>query len=203
MKSLSLALFLSVALLGTADARLGESVEEISSRTGEGTPTADPFYPNELVDYKVKKVGGFDVVVFTFFRTKDRSGESVDMSDISGKCVGVHYLKSYDNWDDVEMTPKDAGILLAKNYPDASTSMQIVRADGISGDVAVKRLWKVVWGGARGEEAYAGVSVSEKYSTPIFGVSCWTRELAKFYGQKAEEREKAKEQARQRSMDAL
>ena len=178
-------------------------MEEIRSRTGEGTPTANHEYPNEVVVYKVRKVGGFDVVSFMFFRTKDRSGESVDLTDISGKCVGVHYVKFYDDWDDVEMTPKDAGVLLAKNYPDASTSMQIVKSEGISGDVAVRRLWDVKWTGSRGEEAVAGVSASERDFSPIFSVLCWSAEMAKFYENKAREEQKAKEQSRQRSMDAL
>lgn len=190
MKPLCVASLALLGLLGTAEARLGESVEEIASRTGSGTPTADFEYPNELVVYKVRKVGGFDVVSFMFFRTKDRSGESVGMSDFSGKCVGVHYLKFYDNWDDVEMTPKDAGVLLAKNYPDASTSMQIVKSEGISGDVAVRRLWDVKWTGSRGEEAVAGVSASERDFSPIFSVLCWSAEMAKFYENKTREEQK-------------
>ena len=203
MKSLCVAFLAVLGWFGTAEARLGETIEEIISRTGRGTVTPDSSYPNSLVTYKIDRVGGFDVVGFIFFRAKDRSGESVGMSDISGKCVGVYYLKFYDSWDNVEMTPKDAGVLLAKNFPDSSTNMEITNSDGISGDVAVRRMWDVRWTGSNGETASAGVSASKIKFTPIFSVLCWSAELSKFFDTMRQEEKKAKEQNRQRKMDAL
>lgn len=191
-----------LALVGTAEARLGESYEVIKGRVGNLILSADSEHPLELIEAKCRGIGGFDVISFTFFREKGRSGSHITTSDISGRCVGVHYLRFYDNWDEVEMTPKDVGALLAKNFPDSATNMEIVESSGISGDIATNRRWSIGWRGANGECAMGGVSPSSDYK-PTFSVMLWSAELNTFYDKKADAEDKAKEQKRQRAMDAL
>jgi len=191
-----------LVLVGKAEARLGESYETIRSRVGDLKLSADHDYPLELVEAKCMDVAGFSTITFVFFRTKGGSDSQITISDISGNCVGVYYGKYYKKWNEVEMAPKDVGELLAKNFPDPATSMQIVKSDGISGDIATSRLWNVRWIGAHGEYAEGGVRASSEY-TPTFYVVCWSAELKKFNDNKYEEEKRAKEQKRQKAMDAL
>jgi len=202
MRTLWAILLGGLALIGTAEARLGESYEVIKGRVGDLKLEADREYPLELIEARCRGIGGFDVIVFTFFREKGRSGSHITTSDISGKCVGVYFGRFYENWDEVEMTPKDVGALLAKNFPDSSTNMEIVESSGISGDIATNRLWSVKWRGVNGELAMGGVKPSSNYE-PTFSVMFWSAELNTFYDKKADAEDKAKEQKRQRAMDAL
>lgn len=185
MKNYWVILLGGLVFLEKAEARLGETAEQIISRTGTGSLYADPSNQDDLVTIQISDFGGFDAIFFSFFRTKDRKGPSVDLADFSGKCIAVSYVKYYPDWEAIKAARKFAGGLLLENYPDASTHMHIVNSDGISGDVPEGRIWSVRWKGKNGETADADVAAGID-NMPRLNMDCRSAEYVKFLIQKIE-----------------
>jgi hypothetical protein len=191
MKPLCVAFLALLALLGTAEARLGETTEEIEKRVGSLKLQPDPRYPEELLDGKVIRSAGFDWIKYTFLK-KDAPPQ---------KCVKIFFYKSYKTRLEVEFTPKEVGELLLKNFPDPASAMKIKESRGIVGDVATDLAWEVVWEGERGERARAELKEDEGEWT-----FCLWVESPSFTAWKAEkfkEEDKAKAEGIQRKTQAL
>jgi len=190
MKSLLVALFLSVALLGTAEARLGETYEEVEKRLGV-LEVVTSEYP-ELIKARIDERGGFSAIVFYFFK---------DTENKPTTCCFVQYMKTSDDIEKIGFTPKDAGVLLAKNFPNPASAMEIKVAEGVAKDQAVRETWTIIWQGAKGENAVA--ELRRKGEWAIYSVTCTSSGFNDFLKRKGVEEKMGKEFQKQRAMDAL
>ena len=160
----SLAFFL-IGLLGVcgqAEARLYETYAEIEKRVGKLEIIESDVCGGErmfrgVIQAKVSGKEGSDVIVYYFLESKPRP---------EMKCERVKYIRKYQSYNDIKMTPDDAQKILKQICPVAETKMKIEESEGVDGSKALEKWWKIVWRGPNGEEARA-----EPYLTPMPGMS--------------------------------
>ena len=136
MKTFWVFLWGGLAIIGTAEARLGETIEEIEKRLGT-LHTEDHFtYPEDCFQGTVEGRGGFDKIVHTFFK-----------KDSEKRCVSIIYLKGFEKIEDAYRF-EDAKKLLKKNFPRTEPTLVDESLGGIRGirnGEQVEDLWRATW----------------------------------------------------------
>jgi len=174
MRTLWAILLGGLALVGTAEARLGETIEEIEKRVGELEIRDDKKNPDLLYGIARNK-RGVDAINFYFYK-----------SDIKpARCVKVLYGKGYKSADEISLTPKDGRELVEETFPKYA-KLEILKQEGVSGDVATSRYWKIEWIENTGDvalreykygHALAEVWLGDDKKKALFWVSCTSARL--------------------------
>jgi len=169
MKSLLVALFLSVVLLGTAGARLGETKKECEKRYGSWKPKDEESLfsdPEKYYGYVVdKSFNGLDVALI--FRKTD---------DI---CVWVTYIKNYKSPDDIEFTPEMVEDLLKRNYPDPQDLFVMTNSEGIIEGRPTGKKWMARWANQRNNDTALANCGQELEGEYIFALTCMSENYGK------------------------
>jgi len=165
-----------LALLGTAEARLGETIKEIEKRYGKPLTRSErgfddlPKGISEKVSmYSIDGEEGFDDINFIFSK---KEGDSA-------RCLAITYYKEYEARDADVLTPADAMEIFKRNFPNFPEGFSI-RGGGGHED-CFKRNYSVLWGpplfqpfAYRGS-AEAGTGLTEK-GRLFFLAECISRE---------------------------
>jgi len=197
MRYITLVTFALFCSTLSADARLGETYDQIEQRLGVNllNTRKEKLYDDQVIEMEAKHVGGFDTIVFLFFRDDNNKPKT---------CVAISYFKFSAKKEDIEFTPQDVGTLLAKNYTNPDLDMRIKRSEGIVGDQAVAEKWSAEWEGKNGEWACARKGVDQKSRLPyFFHLQCISKEWSDYLEKRHLEEEKTRSEKRQRNLDAL
>lgn len=164
-----------LALAGTAEARLGETFDEIQKRLGDKklVPQEETRYPNDVIKFKVenarKETGGFDFVRYSFFKNRNTKTE---------KCIVVNYHKIYDTLEEAPLL-KNSESIVAENFRQPISSWGLIKSDGFNENKNISEEY-IEWYGPKGESAFACIEkrpIDGKYSLTIF---CISEEYADF-----------------------
>jgi len=194
MRTLWAILLGGLTLIGSAEARLGETMEEIEKRLGTLEIRGDKKNPDLLYGIARNK-RGVDAIHFYFYK-----------NDIKpARCVKVLYGKGYNSADEIALTPKDAREMVEETFP-KNAKLEIVKQEGVLGDVATSRYWNIRWVENAGNVAYnqykygyatAEVRLRVSGKGDLFWVSCTSARLyaeelrAEMVKQEREEADKA------------
>ena len=180
-----------------AEARLGETYEEIEQRFGKGAliQDTDPLFPSEVASFFARNIGGFNSIDYKFIKDKDGK---------LGKCTYITYTKYYkknETTDLTPFTPRDAGELILKNFPNPATQLKISESIGVVGDIAASKTWKIEWVGINGDTASAENKQDQDRET--FRVKCCTAEWERFLTKRIMEIKGALDRQKAQKLDAL
>ena len=103
MKSIWAILLGGLALIGTAEARLGQTIEQVQKDLGPLKLQEDGLYPSELLFGVAHNQEGFNDLYFQFLKTNKR-------------CVTTRYGKYYKNLADVTLGFLDAKKVVQKAF---------------------------------------------------------------------------------------
>jgi len=136
---------LCVALLSSAEARLGQTVEEIEASLGGLKVVDDPSCPQKLLFGVAHRKEGFNELSFYFAKTNRR-------------CLELRYGKSFAKLEDVNVTFEDARKIVEETFP--RDKLAIVDSTGIKNGKQVAKLWNVRWKTKNGSVAQAAVQTN-------------------------------------------
>jgi len=170
MRTLWAILLGGLALVGTAEARLGETLEEIEKRVGKlDFPFEDP--PEEgwrrnLIVGQVTNKAGFELINYYFIRSDPEPR----------KCVRIFLLEMFGSFKDIDITPHDVHDLAMRNFSNPPLDLILnfheqrgfgrVVIDGVVSpkqdegfDPLIPRspLWFVSFGNIRGDTVDGGI----------------------------------------------
>lgn len=195
MKPLCVASLALLGLLGTAEARLGETIEEIEARVGTLLVRDNKVFPEDCSDGVAEGQGGFDKILFTFFK-----------NDPKKKCVRVQYLKYFEKVGDVNMRFEDAKKLLDKNFPGSKPALDRASLKGIHNGEQTDDFWEAGWEARSGAGAFSSVALSEGQDGRVmyvFSFSCEDAKFTDFMVKGYEKKDRQKEEQKNKAMDAL
>ena len=164
MKSLCVASLALLALLGTAEARLGETIEEIEARVGTLLMRDNETFPEDCFDGVAEGQDGFDKIIFTFLK-----------NDSKKKCARVQYLKFYEKVGDINMRFEDAKKILEENFPGSKPALTRDSLETIRNGEQTRGLWEARWEARSGYGAVSRVALSEgqdERGMYVFEFSC-------------------------------
>ena len=139
-----------LALIGTAEARLGETIGQIEKDLGL-LKFEEDLRPNEILFAKTQKRDGFDGLYFQFLKKNNR-------------CVTFRYGKMYKNISEVAFSFADARKIIEKSFPGSRPSL--VEYQGIKNGKQEEALWRAVWKTQSGGYAAASLQKDrEEYSS--------------------------------------
>jgi len=162
MRTLWAILFGGLALVGAAEARLGETKEECEKRYGALFPMPEQglFADPEKFYGKIVK--------------KDFNGLAVTL--IFGKadnvCVGVTYIKMYKTPDEIEFTPEMVEDLLKRDYPDPNDLFVRASSEGLVDGKPAGKKWMASWKNERNNDTAVADSGSELEGEYKWGLTC-------------------------------
>jgi len=172
----SIIFLLISSICGLAQARLGETLQQLEIRYGklEDDSTKDycyqwdfDYYP-EVLRFTARKKNGFDEIYFYFLKGKAEP-----------KCSSVKYLKFYEYNNEIKTTPIDVRRLIEENYHKEAQLMKIKESKGIDGDKVINKMWSALWKGPKGEEAEAKSGMGWGFK-PHFSIRCSAPEWTAF-----------------------
>ena len=173
---ISILVLLISSICGLAQARLGETLQQLEIRYGklEDDSTKDycyqwdfDYYP-EVLRFTARKKNGFDEIYFYFLKGKAEP-----------KCSSVKYLKFYEYNNGTKTTPIDVRRLVEENYHKEAKLMKIKQSKGIDGDKVINKMWSALWKGPKGEEAEAQSGIGGGFQ-PHFSIRCSAPEWTAF-----------------------
>ena len=159
-----------LALIGTAEARLGETLEEIEKRLGKLEFKESRYSHPGLIGGGAYDKEGFSFIVHSFYKN---DGEP-------RRCVDIMYSKGYKFLEDITLSLKDAEKIIGENFPGVAMKiiesktqpviMTFIDKGGKEESVTFKE-WSVHWAGPTGESADAQVFLDSEFR-PVFLVGC-------------------------------
>jgi hypothetical protein len=173
---ISIIVLLISSICGLAQARLGETLQQLENRYGklEDDSAKDycyqwdfDYYP-EVLRFTARKKNGFDEIYFYFLKGKAEP-----------KCSSVKYLKFYEYNNGIKTTPIDVRRLFEENYHKEAQLMKIKESKGIDGDKVINKMWSALWKGPKGEEAEANSGMGWGFQ-PHFSIRCSAPEWTAF-----------------------
>ena len=173
---ISVIVLLISSICGLAQARLGETLQQLEIRYGklEDDSTKDycyqwdfDYYP-EVLRFTARKKNGFDEIYFYFLKGKAEP-----------KCSSVKYLKFYEYNNEIKTTLIDVRRLVEENYHKEAQLMKIKESKGIDGDKVINKMWSALWKGPKGEEAEAQSGIGGGFQ-PHFSIRCSAPEWTAF-----------------------
>jgi len=191
MRTLWAILLGGLAFIGTAEARLGETMEEIEKRVGALQIRDDKIFPEDCLNGVAEGQGGFDKIIFTFFK-----------ADSEKKCVNVQYIKYSETLEGLGFKFEDAKKLLEKNFSGTRPALDRSSTQGIRNGEQESDLWEASWELRTGAGATSSVYFAEGQMY-VFSFACSDARFGEFMVKGYEKKDRAKEEKKSKAMDAL